>query len=147
MLGLEFQHPPRTTRFFPGKAVVMIIGAVLLIVGVVQIVSGLRSEGWSSKLPPLILGIIAALCGLGLLGEPWIGMKFITLLLAIFFVLEGIWKIREIRPRLRTWNHVSPPRPRIAVRAHSVWLYGEYNIRGTVCSNVCTYGSVGAPGR
>ena len=76
-----------------GKAVVMIIGAVLLLVGVVQIVSGLRSEGWSHRLPPLILGAIALLCGLGLLGEPWIGMKFIALMLAIFFVLEGIWKI------------------------------------------------------
>jgi uncharacterized membrane protein HdeD (DUF308 family) len=76
-----------------GKAVVMIIGAVLLLVGIVQIVSGLRTEGWSSKLPPLILGIIAAICGLGLLGEPWIGMKFIALMLAIFFVMEGIWKI------------------------------------------------------
>ena len=76
-----------------GKAVVMIIGAVLLLVGIVQIVSGLRSEGWSSKLPPLILGVIAALCGLGLLGEPWVGMKFIALMLAIFFVMEGVWKI------------------------------------------------------
>ena len=36
---------------------------------------------------------IVALCGLGLLGEPWVGMKFITLVLAIFFVVEGIWKI------------------------------------------------------
>jgi uncharacterized membrane protein HdeD (DUF308 family) len=76
-----------------GKTVVMVIGVVLLVGGVVQIVSGLRSEGWSGKLPPVILGVIAALCGLGLLGEPWIGMKFIALLLAIFFVLEGIWKI------------------------------------------------------
>jgi uncharacterized membrane protein HdeD (DUF308 family) len=76
-----------------GKAVVLVIGATLLIAGVVQIVSGLRTEGWSGKLPPLILGVIAALCGLGLLGEPWIGMKFIALLLAIFFVVEGIWKI------------------------------------------------------
>ncbi len=76
-----------------GKAVVMVIGALLLIAGVVQFVQGLRAESWSDKLLPLILGAIAALCGLGLLGEPWIGMKFIVLLLAIFFVLEGIWKI------------------------------------------------------
>jgi uncharacterized membrane protein HdeD (DUF308 family) len=66
---------------------------VLLLAGVAQIISGLRSEGWSSKLPPLILGAIAVLAGMGLLGEPWIGMKFIALLLAIFFVVEGIWKI------------------------------------------------------
>ena len=81
------------TPALAGKAVVMVIGAVLLVVGVVQIVSGLRSEGWSSKLPPVVLGAIATFCGLGLLGEPWTGMKFIALLLAIFFVIEGIWKI------------------------------------------------------
>jgi uncharacterized membrane protein HdeD (DUF308 family) len=76
-----------------GKAVVMIIGALLLIAGVVQFAQGLRAESWSDKLLPLILGAIAALSGIGLLGEPWVGMKFIALLLAIFFVLEGIWKI------------------------------------------------------
>ena len=82
-----------TTPAVAGKAVVMVIGVVLLLAGVAQIISGLRSEGWSSKLPPLILGAIAVLAGMGLLGEPWIGMKFIALLLAIFFVVEGIWKI------------------------------------------------------
>jgi len=76
-----------------GTAVVMVIGAMLLVAGVAQIVSGMRSEGWSSKLPPLILGVLTSLCGLGLLGEPWIGMKYIALLLAIFFAMEGIWKI------------------------------------------------------
>lgn len=76
-----------------GAAVVMVIGATLLLAGVVQIVLGFRSEGWSSKLPPLILGVLTSLCGIGLLGEPWIGMKFIALVLAIFFTVEGLWKI------------------------------------------------------
>lgn len=76
-----------------GTAVVITIGVVLLVGGIVQFVSGLRAEGWSNKLPSLILGVITTLCGLGLLGEPWIGMKFIALLLAVFFVVEGIWKI------------------------------------------------------
>ena len=76
-----------------GTAVVMVIGAILLFAGIAQVVSGLRAEGWSSKLPPLILGVLTTLCGLTLLGEPWIGMKFIALLLAIFFAVEGLWKI------------------------------------------------------
>ncbi len=76
-----------------GEMVVMVLGIMLLLAGVIQIVSGLRSEGWTRKLPPLILGVITSFCGLGLLGQPWIGMVSITLLLAIFFVVEGIWKI------------------------------------------------------
>ncbi len=76
-----------------GQAVVMIIGGVLLLIGIFQIVSGIRAESLKSKLSPLVLGAITALCGLGLLGEPWIGMKIIALYLAIFFVVEGVWKI------------------------------------------------------
>jgi len=76
-----------------GQAVVMTIGAVLLVAGGVQIVSGLRSEGWSSKLPTLLLGVITSAGGLGVLGHSLLGLSFLTLLLAIFFVVEGIWKI------------------------------------------------------
>ena len=41
----------------------------------------------------MILGALAGFCGLGLFSEPWIGMSFIALLMAVFFVIEGIWKI------------------------------------------------------
>ncbi len=76
-----------------GTAVVTVIGAVLLVTGIAQIVSGLRSDGWSHKLPPLVLGIITAIAGLGVLGHPLLGLTFLTLLLVIFFVAEGLWKI------------------------------------------------------
>jgi uncharacterized membrane protein HdeD (DUF308 family) len=76
-----------------GTAVVMVIGGVLLIAGVVQFIQGWRAESWSSRLPPLILGLVTALCGLGVLGHPLLGLGFLTLLLAIFFVVEGTWKI------------------------------------------------------
>lgn len=76
-----------------GKGVVIAIGIVLLIAGITEIISGLRSEGLAGKLPPLILGLLAVLCGLGLLNHTWLGMKIITLLLIAYFVTEGIWKI------------------------------------------------------
>lgn len=76
-----------------GKTVVMVIGIVMLIAGVIQLVSGWRSEEWSSKIGPIILGVLALLCGLGLLSQPLFGMFYITMLLAIFFAVEGVWKI------------------------------------------------------
>jgi uncharacterized membrane protein HdeD (DUF308 family) len=76
-----------------GTAVVFVIGAVLLIAGIVQFVQGLREESWLSKLVPLVLGLVTALCGVGVLGHPLLGLGFLTLLLAAFFVVEGIWKI------------------------------------------------------
>lgn len=76
-----------------GKAVVIIIGILMTGAGMLQIVSGFRTEGWTSRLPPLILGLITLVCGLALLAEPWIGMKFIALILALTFIIEGVWKI------------------------------------------------------
>lgn len=76
-----------------GQAVVMVIGGVLLVAGIVQVVSGLRSEGWSHKLPPLILGVITAAAGVGVLGHPLLGLTFLTLVLIVFFVVGGLWKI------------------------------------------------------
>jgi uncharacterized membrane protein HdeD (DUF308 family) len=76
-----------------GTAVIVVIGGLLLLAGVVQVVSGLRTEAGLSKLPPVILGVITAIAGLGVLGHPLLGLKFLTLLLAIFFTVEGIWKV------------------------------------------------------
>jgi len=76
-----------------GTAVVMVIGVVLLVAGVVQFVQGFCEESWSSKLLTMVLGLLAVVCGIGVLGHPILGLTFLTLLLAIFFVVEGIWKI------------------------------------------------------
>ena len=76
-----------------GTWVVYIIGAVLLVAGITQLISGFQAEGWSAKVVPLILGIITTLAGIGVLGNPLLGLGTLTLLLVIFFVAEGIWKI------------------------------------------------------
>lgn len=77
-----------------GTAVVYVVGGLLFVAGIVQIVSGVRSEAaWFRKVYPLILGLITACAGLGLLGHPLVGLKFLTLLLIVFFLVEGFWKI------------------------------------------------------
>jgi uncharacterized membrane protein HdeD (DUF308 family) len=81
------------TPAFMGTAVVMVIGAVLLVSGVFQFVQGFREESWASKLLGMILGVIAVLCGFAVLAHPLVGMVVLTLILAIFFVIEGIWKV------------------------------------------------------
>jgi len=76
-----------------GTWVVYIIGAVLLVAGIAQLISGFQAEGWSAKVVPLILGVITTLAGIGVLGNPILGLGTLTLLLVVFFVAEGIWKI------------------------------------------------------
>jgi len=78
---------------FAGSAVVIIIGIVLLVSGIGQFIQGLRVESWGDKMIPLVLGAITGLCGLLVIGHPLLGLGFLTLLLAVFFIVEGIWKI------------------------------------------------------
>ncbi|MEW4562436.1 HdeD family acid-resistance protein [Bremerella sp. JC770] len=76
-----------------GTAVVYIVGAVMLIAGISQVVMGLKAEGWSHKLLPLILGTVTTMGGLAVLAHPVLGMEILTLILAAYFVAEGIWKV------------------------------------------------------
>ncbi len=76
-----------------GKTVVTVIAGVLIVAGIVQLVSGWRAEGWSHRLPPLILGAITVLAGIGMLADKYLTLGILTWLLTAFFIVEGIWKI------------------------------------------------------
>jgi membrane protein HdeD len=76
-----------------GKAVMIVIGAVLLVSGVVEVVHALREESLSSKLITLVLGVITAMAGLAVLAHPVVGMTVLALVLAIFFLIEGVAKM------------------------------------------------------
>ena len=76
-----------------GSALVIVIGFILLIAGTVPIVRELKAEASKERTIGLILGIITALAGIAVIGHPLFGLKFLTLLLVGYFVVEGVWKI------------------------------------------------------
>lgn len=76
-----------------GTSVVIVIGAILVVSGLAQIVHGLRESSFSSKLLPLVLGAITLIAGLAVLAHPFLGLTALTLALAVYFVVEGLWKI------------------------------------------------------
>ncbi|QDT53081.1 acid-resistance membrane protein [Caulifigura coniformis] len=76
-----------------GKAVVIVIGAILSVAGGAQIFQGVRSEGWTHKTAPLVLGTLILLAGLAVLAHPILGLETLTLMLALFLGVEGLWKI------------------------------------------------------
>ncbi|REJ75783.1 MAG: hypothetical protein DWQ34_26445 [Planctomycetota bacterium] len=76
-----------------GTAVVYVIGGLLLIAGALQVVNGLRSEGWTERVVPLIMGFLTSLAGGAVLAHPFLGLSILALVLAIFFVVVGFWKI------------------------------------------------------
>jgi uncharacterized membrane protein HdeD (DUF308 family) len=76
-----------------GSALVIVIGFILLIAGTVPIVRELKAEASKERTIGLILGIITALAGIAVIGHPLFGLKFLTVLLVGYFVVEGAWKI------------------------------------------------------
>jgi membrane protein HdeD len=76
-----------------GTSVVMVIGAILVVSGVAQFFHGFRENSWTSKFLSLILGAITLLGGLAVLAHPLLGLTALTLVLAIYFVVGGLWKI------------------------------------------------------
>jgi uncharacterized membrane protein HdeD (DUF308 family) len=71
---------------------VIVIGFILLIAGIVPIVRELKAEASVEKAMGLILGTITALTGIAVIGHPFFGLAFLTLLV-IYFVAEGVSQI------------------------------------------------------
>jgi uncharacterized membrane protein HdeD (DUF308 family) len=81
------------TPVVAGSAVVTVIGFILLIAGIVPIAREWQAEASKERTLGLTLGIITALAGIVVIGHPLFGLGILTLLLAGYFVAEGVWKI------------------------------------------------------
>jgi uncharacterized membrane protein HdeD (DUF308 family) len=73
-----------------GIAIEIIIGVVILFAGVGALLHAFQSRHWEGALVSIIGGVLAILCGLLMLAHPIAGLNFLTILLAVYFVLEGI---------------------------------------------------------
>jgi uncharacterized membrane protein HdeD (DUF308 family) len=76
-----------------GTSVVIVIGVILVAAGITQLFHGIGAKSWSSKLLSLVLGAITLLGGLAVLAHPWLGLAVLTLVMAVYFAVEGLWKI------------------------------------------------------
>lgn len=88
----------------PGLAsfgITLLIGWVILIGGIAQVVDAMRSRKRPGFLWHFLGGILYGFVGLVLVGYPLEGVVALTLFLAAFFLVEGIFKIAfsfKIRP-------------------------------------------------
>lgn len=76
-----------------GGAVVRLAALVLVLTGLVQLLHALRSGAVVHKTVAAILGAIVAGVGVLVWLNPELGSGFLTALLMIFFVVNGLWKI------------------------------------------------------
>lgn len=81
------------TPFVAGTAVVLVIGFLLLLGGFLYVLQGSQVEGVPGKTQHLLLGALMFLGGIGVISHPIFGLTFLTMLMAMFFIFEGVWKL------------------------------------------------------
>lgn len=76
-----------------GSAVVVVIGLILLGAGVAAAIRGLQAATAMEKVLGLVVGVVTALAGVAVLARPLFGLGLLTLLLAGYFMVDGVCKI------------------------------------------------------
>lgn len=68
-------------------------GWLFLIVGILQFIAGFREEGWGAKLWVMLMGLLAIVLGVALIGNPLAGILALTTVAAILFLAGGVTKV------------------------------------------------------
>jgi uncharacterized membrane protein HdeD (DUF308 family) len=78
---------------FPASlAAVKLAAWAFLIIGAVQIFEAFSAKSWGGKLWTLLLGVVALVIGVDLLGEPLAGLVKLTWVLGVMFIASGLFK-------------------------------------------------------
>jgi uncharacterized membrane protein HdeD (DUF308 family) len=73
-----------------GIAIAWMVGFFVLVGGVTRIVFAFRARQWGLGILSLLLGGMGILAGLLTIAHPLYGLKFLTLLLSCYLLVEGI---------------------------------------------------------
>lgn len=76
-----------------GITVAVFVGFLLLFTGIMRIVYAFKSGQWGSGIWGTIIGLLGAVAGLLLIFRPMAGLLTLTLLLAVYFFVDGISEI------------------------------------------------------
>jgi uncharacterized membrane protein HdeD (DUF308 family) len=81
------------TPMITGVAVVVFVGVLLLGSGVAQIVHALKSRQWGTGFWGTVIGLLGVAAGLLMIFRPLVGLVTMALLLAFYFLVDGICEI------------------------------------------------------
>jgi len=76
-----------------GMWVIILVGVLVLIGGIVRIIWALQAGSLGKGWPMFAIGGLTLLCGIVLLAHPVFASGVLTILLALYFVLDGICEI------------------------------------------------------
>ena len=76
-----------------GLAVAIMVGLLLVFMGVARIVHAIKSGEWGAGIWGTIVGLVAIVAGLVTIFRPGVGLATLTLILAAYFLVDGICEI------------------------------------------------------
>jgi uncharacterized membrane protein HdeD (DUF308 family)/polyhydroxyalkanoate synthesis regulator phasin len=76
-----------------GVAVAVFVGFLLLGSGVARIVHAFKSKQWGTGFWGTVIGLLGVVAGLLMIFRPLVGLVTMTMLLAIYFLIDGISEI------------------------------------------------------
>jgi len=79
--------------FVAGTAWTILLGGIVLVGGIAELAHAFFAANWKAGILKFIGGVLALILGVLILTRPVAGLAFITLMLAIYFVIDGIFKI------------------------------------------------------
>jgi uncharacterized membrane protein HdeD (DUF308 family) len=80
--------------FIAGLLVKIIVGWALIIGGILQVLACIRAEeGWQKRAFLAVCGLLSLLCGAYVLARPLQALLALTLLLAAYFLADGLTKV------------------------------------------------------
>jgi uncharacterized membrane protein HdeD (DUF308 family) len=76
-----------------GVAVSMFVGFLLLGSGIARIIHAFKAKQWGTGFWGLVIGLLGAAAGLMMIFRPVLGLTTLTLMLAFYFLVDGICEI------------------------------------------------------
>jgi len=89
ILGIIAMFTPVLT----GMWVIILVGVLVLIGGIVRIIWALQAGSLGKGLPMFAIGGLTLLCGIVLLAHPLFASGVLTIMLTLYFILDGISEI------------------------------------------------------
>jgi len=83
------------TPLMTGVAVALLLGILLIGAGIMRTIFAFRCKSWGKGILVFVLGLLTLLVGLYMVVRPGLALATLTLVLAIYFFVDGIFEIIE----------------------------------------------------
>lgn len=91
ILGIVAMMAPMIT----GIAVALMVGILLIAGGIARTIFAFKCKSWGKGILVFVLGLLTLLVGLYMVARPGVALATLTLVLAAYFVVDGIFEIIE----------------------------------------------------